>query len=509
MRRARSHGLLLCALAAGGLSACGDGDESGDRPDASASPQALTVAVDALPETLDPARASTPAARAIAVAIQTPLLTYRRKTDTEAATLEPALAGDLPTLSADGTEYRFTLRPGLLYADGRVVTASDVERAIAHASRDATNPELRDTLAGIIGAPSTDGQTLTGVRTDDRTGAIVVRLAKADGRIPLALADPATAPMPELPRTEAGALPPSTGPLRVARVSGSEIQLVANPLRARISTVPAARATQITITDRPVTAAALTAGEVDLDLQPGDFEGPFPVGSELLDGGTGTVWSLLIAPRGLLADRGPRRALAAALDRRPLGTTGAAQAPNLAAACGLIPGYVVGAVFRDDCPPAPVASTNATLRAATVRLAVPRESEARDAVLGVVQAALLRATTGSREIESADPGALVASGGADAALVRVSPGLPHPEAWLASAQSVDQLLSREVPRLTAGPLTGSADRWSSLEQRAVDRAIDVPLAVGRRTVLAGEALSRGTVILHPVLGLDLTALSTR
>ena len=324
VRLARRWVLSCLAVAlATTLVACGDGGGGRDRPDASATPQGLTVAVNSLPATLDPARARSVSERAVAAAVQTPLLTYARRTDADAAKLEPALARGLPELSADETEYRFTLRPGLLYADGRLVTASDVERSIAHASAIAVDPEIRAVLAGIIGAPSRDGQTLTGVRTDDRTGAIVVRLRKPDGRIPFVLADPSTAPQPELPKPGRNALPASSGPLRVARVTASSIELVSNPLRARISTVPAARSTQISLTDRAATPGALATGAVDVDLQPG-LSDTLPDDVTAVEGGTGEVWSLVIAPRGELADRAIRRAFAEAVDRRDLDDLSAA-----------------------------------------------------------------------------------------------------------------------------------------------------------------------------------------
>ncbi|MDO9352509.1 MAG: hypothetical protein Q7T55_02375, partial [Solirubrobacteraceae bacterium] len=84
----------------------------------------------------------------------------------------------------------------------------------------------------------------------------------------------------------------------------------------------------------------------------------------------------------------------------------------------------------------------------------------------------------------------------------------HPAAWLAPAATVDGLLAREIPDETAGPLTGSAGRWSALETRAVDRFVAIPLATGRRTVLVGPSVTLSSVLLHPVSGLDLTALRT-
>ena len=211
-------GALISFAVGVAVTGCGGGEKASSPP--SAAPRGATVSVAVLPTTLDPARASSVAERAIAVATQTPLLTYRRTTGDQAATLEPALAGDLPKLSSDDREYRFQLRSGLVYADGRLVKASDIERAIAHASVASTDPALRAVLGSIVGAPSKDGQSLPGVRSDDRTGVVLVQLRRPDGRLPLALADPATAPMPELPAK--GKVPASTGPLRVASITACE-----------------------------------------------------------------------------------------------------------------------------------------------------------------------------------------------------------------------------------------------------------------------------------------------
>lgn len=147
----------LAAALSGAMASCGDDDPGANTPAPSGQPDRVVVATGSAPRSLDPARATRRSETLIAAATQLPLLTYRHRTGDDAAELEPALARDLPRLSDDRLEYRFALRPGLVYSDGRLVTASDVERAIAHASRTATNPRLRAVLSGIVGAPSTDG----------------------------------------------------------------------------------------------------------------------------------------------------------------------------------------------------------------------------------------------------------------------------------------------------------------------------------------------------------------
>lgn len=386
MRARLAAALALVAALAG----CGDGSsDAGREPVPSGQPERIVVAAGAKPRTLDPALATRRSEQIIASAIQTPLLTYPHKTGDEAARLEPALALDLPRLTEDRLEYRFTLRPGLVYADGRLVQASDVERAIAHASKVATDPMLRSVLGGIVGAPSTDGQTLRGVRTDDRNGAVVVRLREPDGRMPLVLANPATAPLPELPSGQPGALPASTGPLRVARVTDDSVELVANPLRARIDAVPAARTAQIAVTSDSDATADLSHGAVGVVLEAKALGPNAPRTSTIVSATSGASWALLVPASGSFADRKTREALAEAVDRRPLD-----DAPGYRPACGLYPAWVVGAVPRDDCPPVPVTDHGSTLLGQTIRLAVPAKLTAAD-----------RASTGSKTTPPASPSA--------------------------------------------------------------------------------------------------------
>ncbi len=476
------------------LSGCGDG--AVEQQPTSAAPESLTIAVPGLPATLDPARAETTTERAVAHAVHPPLLTSRRRADAGAGTLGPALARTLPELSDDHREYRFQLRPGLLYADGRLVKASDVERAIAHASRTAVDRELRTVLAGISGPPSTDGESLRGVRSDDRTGTLSVRLQAPDGRLPFALASPATAPLPELPDAADGAGQATTGSLRVARSSSGRLELVANPLRAAIAEVPAAGATRVTLVPRRDAAP-----EADVWLAPA--AGDAPAGLRRIEGPGPAITSLLVAPRGELERRTTRRALAATLDRREV--SGGVQ--PAAPACGLLPAFAVGAVVRDPCPQAPSDPSRRPLAGMTLRVAVA--SASGQAVRTPVREALVRLGAEVRFITDADPAQAAGAGRAELAIVRAAPRLPHPAGWLQPVAAVDRLIARELPGRVAGPLTGTAAAWSAIERRAVDRAVALPLAGSRLVVLIGAAVDRGSVRLHPVLGLELAALSRR
>src|SRR5947199_77917 len=58
------------------------------------------------------------------------LLTFRHASGRAGTQLEPALAEAPPRISADGRTYRFRLRSGLNFSDGRPVKASDFKHSI-------------------------------------------------------------------------------------------------------------------------------------------------------------------------------------------------------------------------------------------------------------------------------------------------------------------------------------------------------------------------------------------
>jgi len=86
------------------------------------------------PDYLDPQLAFTTEAAEADWIAYTPLLTYRHKGGADGTELIPGLALRLPRISPDVRIYRLTLRPGLVYSNGRPVVASDfaytIERAI-------------------------------------------------------------------------------------------------------------------------------------------------------------------------------------------------------------------------------------------------------------------------------------------------------------------------------------------------------------------------------------------
>src|SRR5918912_1899594 len=82
------------------------------------------------PDYFDPALSYTVAGGQVMWNVYLGLMGYKHVAGADGATLVPYLAQDMPTVSSDGKTYKFTLRSGLKYSDGRPVKASDFKTAI-------------------------------------------------------------------------------------------------------------------------------------------------------------------------------------------------------------------------------------------------------------------------------------------------------------------------------------------------------------------------------------------
>jgi DNA-binding SARP family transcriptional activator/ABC-type transport system substrate-binding protein len=164
------------------------------------------------------------------------LLAFRRAPGVAGTRLVEGLARAVPTATDGGRRYVLRLRPGLRYADGTAVHASDfrssVERALAIGRAD--GPQLLD---AIVGAPACHTAPALcdlsrGIIADDRSGTITLRLSRPDPELLESLAVPVFALVsPHTPRRRllTGA-PIGTGPYRVERlVPGARAVLARNP----------------------------------------------------------------------------------------------------------------------------------------------------------------------------------------------------------------------------------------------------------------------------------------
>ena len=82
------------------------------------------------PDYFDPGLAYTVTGWQVIQHVYLGLLGYKETAGPDGATIIPALAESLPTVSADAKDYKFTLRDGLKYSNGQPVLASDFKASI-------------------------------------------------------------------------------------------------------------------------------------------------------------------------------------------------------------------------------------------------------------------------------------------------------------------------------------------------------------------------------------------
>src|SRR6266700_6356744 len=356
-RRARARLLafvLCCALPVAGCTH--RSGRSGEPGSASAAPRrggTLRIAL-VTPGSLDPAQATDPEQRLLVGNLFDSLTTLDA-----AGAVRPAAAA---SWSSDQTmrHWRFQLRPGATYADGRPVQAADFKAAWERLASPRTRPRPASpaALLGLVEgyqAVATGGsRTISGITAPDPT-TLVIDLSQPFADFPTLVADPRLSPIP--PRAPAGgtaslaARSLGNGPFMLARSSSAQtLQLVRNPHyagraayldRVQVQVVPdqqtawlAFQHGQVSFApvppDQVAAARAVAGASADGRRRPGLLQGP-ELGS----------WSLgfdLDSTQG--GDPRCRRAGSLALDRSRIA---AAFQGAVVPAVGLVPTGVPGA----------------------------------------------------------------------------------------------------------------------------------------------------------------------
>lgn len=216
------RGLAIAALgcvAACGLAACGGSGTSG-KPGSASGP--ATVVAASAPDSLDPQVGVTTSSTEATWNVYLGLYTYAHANGTAGTKVIPALATGLPNIADGGTLYSLTLRKGLVFSDGAPVKASDFAYAIERAIK--LNWENKSFFTEhIAGAEAYDqgkAGSISGITTDDATGAIQIKLTAPYGpflnvlAFPAAGLVPSSTPMKALPNDP----PPGVGPYVIAHV---------------------------------------------------------------------------------------------------------------------------------------------------------------------------------------------------------------------------------------------------------------------------------------------------
>ncbi len=205
--------LVLVGLAvAFGLSACGagGGKEGGT----------LRSSIASFPDYMDPGLSHTEEGWTAMYDTYIPLLTYAHASGKAGSQVIPGLARSMPKISDGGKTYTLFLRKGLKYSDGSPVKASDFPFVVERVFR--LNSSGSPFYTDIVGAErfaKTKQGGIPGIEADDKSGEIVIHLAKPRGTFTNELALPFVAPLPaSTPDKDLSAEPPAaTGPYEIVK----------------------------------------------------------------------------------------------------------------------------------------------------------------------------------------------------------------------------------------------------------------------------------------------------
>ena len=157
--------------------------------------------------------------------IYIPLLTYKHAEGVEGSEVVPGLAKEMPKITNGGKTYTLTLRPGLKYSDGT--------RSRPPTSPTPSNASSRPTPAARPSTPTSSAPKSSpkrrpaaspGIKTNDKTGEIVINLVKPRGTFTNELGLMFVAPVPpNTPDTNQSTNPPpGTGPYMITKVDPSK-----------------------------------------------------------------------------------------------------------------------------------------------------------------------------------------------------------------------------------------------------------------------------------------------
>jgi peptide/nickel transport system substrate-binding protein len=256
MLRIRSRlAVVLAATVVLGL-AFGAGDETdgGSGSAAAATGGSATAYYGSFPDYLDPALSYTVEGWQSLWVAYTPLLTFRHVEGVQGAKVIPGLARTLPRVTNGGKTFTLTLRKRLKYSNGTPVRAADFEHAIKRVLylESGTTPFFQ----GIRGAEKYlgDGKAradISGIKSDDATGKIVINLTEPDGQFPFVLAMVSAAPVPsDTPfENQTKSPPPGVGAFKITNVEGARsFTLTRNANFRGFGGVPRAKLNRVKVT---------------------------------------------------------------------------------------------------------------------------------------------------------------------------------------------------------------------------------------------------------------------
>jgi len=221
--------LIVAALSAFGLAACGGGGSSsagssetsssgGGSTEGGHEGGTLKGAYTSFPDYMDPQISYTAEGWTAMRPVYIPLLTYKHAAGEEGSEIIPGLAKELPKVTNGGKTYTMFLKSGLKYSNGEPIKAGDFKYAVERCFL--TNSGGSPFYTSIVGAEEfakTKKGGISGIKVNEKTGEIVINLEKPRGTFNNELALMFVAPVPQKTPDEdqSASPPPASGPYMI------------------------------------------------------------------------------------------------------------------------------------------------------------------------------------------------------------------------------------------------------------------------------------------------------
>ncbi|MDP9145199.1 MAG: ABC transporter substrate-binding protein [Actinomycetota bacterium] len=458
----------------------------------------------AVPTTLDPALATElPALQALRT-VYTPLLSYRHADGRDGTELMPGLARDLPQVSDDGLTYVLTLRDGLRYSSGAMLRPDDFERAVKRVRT------LDSPLASLY-------EGIASIETDSRSRKIRVTLSAPDPAFASVLALPSSAPVPDGVSMEdlSDRPPPGIGPYRIVTVRVGRRLVLTRRLDFELPGIPTGHVDRI-VYDKagpPATQVqAVLSRSLDLmqtkpptDMLP-EIRSEYP-GRYREDVAATTVALIADTVSPPLDDPVVRRAIGESLDREQVARL---YGGFLETSCNLVPETMPGYRRLDPCPydrgePPDLVDAETQIQQAGANgapISVRPALGLPPPVATYIVRALRKIGLDAR---------LRGRAGARLRVKRLTSLAAHAASFVGPL--AERVFDEQLNEGLADALSdtgGSAQTWAAVDERLVTEAYAVPLGSELRPSFLSDRIDTANcVLVHPILGVDLTGLCLR